>query len=89
MADRSSAWLFNRIFTIIANDVVEARREPLAKAMWHESRSYDFRDSQMDCDDELIKLGLAHKGTDPDYPDDGMQTIYEPAPRTETPERDK
>ena len=79
MADRSSAYLFARIFELINGHVhdVEARQK-LALEFWRESRSYDFSPYQMSCDEILMKLGFARLGVDPDYPKDGETMLYGP-----------
>lgn len=79
MADRSSAYLFARIFGLIDEHVHDAKtRQKLAFEFWAESRSYDFSPYQMDCDEILMKLGLARRGVDPDYPSEGDTMLYGP-----------
>lgn len=81
MADRSSAYLFSVIFETLLEELPAGeKRDALAKRFWDLSRNYDFSDRQLECDDVLIALGLAHKGIDPEYPNDGAITIYEPPP---------
>lgn len=84
MSDRSSAELFGEIFNLIVGYVPKAEQPKVAGEFWKMSRGYDFSDYQMGCDDQLIELGLAHKAVDPDYPEDGEQTVYEPAPRQQS-----
>ena len=82
MADRSSAYLFSRIFSLIDEHVQDAQtRQKLALEFWNESRSYDFSDDQMDCDEVLMKLGLARRDVDPRYPHDGEVVLYGPEVR--------
>jgi len=72
MADRSSAYLFARIFGLIDEHVHDAEaRQKLAREFWSESSGYDFSPYQMDCDEILLKLGLARRCVDPDYPKEG------------------
>lgn len=79
MADRSSAYLFSRIFRLIDEHVHDAEtRKKLALEFWKESGSYDFSPYQMNCDEFLLKLGLARRGVDPDYPEDGEAMLYGP-----------
>lgn len=47
-----------------------------AKRLWKLGGCFDFSWEQMDCDDTLVALGLACKGVDPNYPADGVVTIY-------------
>lgn len=76
MADRSSAYLFGCIFDLIDECVPEPKRTEEALRFWKMSREYDFSDSQMESDEVLTRLGLAQKGVDPHYPEDGETTIY-------------
>jgi hypothetical protein len=79
MADRSGAYLFSRIFELIDQHVQDTEtRKKLALDFWKEQGSYDFAPYQMDCDEILMKLGLARRGIDPDYPKDGETIIYGP-----------
>jgi hypothetical protein len=55
MADRSAARVFGSIFEVMAEDSLDA----LPLRIWNMSKRYDFSPCQMDCDDALIKLGLA------------------------------
>lgn len=81
MADRSSAALFGEIFGLLAEHLEPGKvRDQVAKRFWEMSRNYDFNEYQMYCDDDLIKLGLAHRGIDARYPEDGECVIYEPPP---------
>lgn len=65
MSNRSSAEVFARIFERLAEDPDE-RNKKLAQDLWDMSRGYDFHPIQMDCDDALVKLGLATRSTDKD-----------------------
>jgi hypothetical protein len=79
MADRSSAYLFSRIFQLIDQHVQDATtRKKLALEFWKEQDSYDFSPYQLECDEILLKLGLARLGVDPDYPKDGETIFYGP-----------
>ncbi len=81
MADRSSAAIFGDVFTLLAKELDPGpKRDKLARHFWKESRNYDFNEYQMGCDEALFTLGLARKGVDPDYPEDGETTIYGPLP---------
>lgn len=75
MADRTSARLFGRIFELLAKNPTEEHKR-IAKEIFSETRDYDFNNYQMNVDDELIKLGLARRGVDPKYPDEGEVIIY-------------
>lgn len=77
MADRTSASLFAEIFRMLACDEPPDRKA-LAKKFWDESANYDFSPYQLYCDDALIKLGLARRGVDPEFPEDGETILYEP-----------
>lgn len=75
MADRTSAGIFGDIFKELAKDE-PIDRVAFAKKVWEWSQGYDFSEYQMDCDDALLKLGLARRGIDPRYPNDGESIIY-------------
>lgn len=75
MADRTSAALFGKIFKILASPG-EIDRKVIAREFYAMMGDYDFHDSQMDCDEALLELGLARKGMDPAYPEDGIVIIY-------------
>lgn len=76
MADRTSAEIFGRFFKEAARQGEIAR--PMVQFMWSLSKNYDFDPSQMECDRALIKLGLASRGVDPRFPEDGKVVRYEP-----------
>ena len=73
MADRTSAEIYGTIFRALASDK-PVNKKALARKFWAESFGYDFSPYQMDCDEELVKLGLAKTVDHPDY-DDGV-TVY-------------
>ena len=75
MADRTSAGLFGTIFELLAKNPTEEHKA-MAKEIFSKTGYYDFSNYQMDADDSLIALGLAVKGIDPKYPDDGETIIY-------------
>lgn len=75
MADRTSASIFAIVFKCLAEDNSEKARE-FARKLWGEKNSYDFNSYQMYCDEALITLGLAKKGINPEYPEDGEVTLY-------------
>lgn len=60
MADRSSAEAFGFFFTILAQDP-DARAKRQAHQVYKKSSHFDFTADQMDCDDALVKLGLARR----------------------------
>lgn len=78
MADRSSAALFAAIFEHLAANPDDRAKE-FARKLWDLSRGYDFNDYQMGADQALTKLGLARRGVDPGYPNDGEAIVYGPA----------
>ena len=82
MADRTSAALFGAFFERLAETPDERSRE-LATWLWGQSRGYDFNDYQMDADEALVALGLARRGVDPEYPDDGETMLYGPETKEE------
>lgn len=65
MADRTSAKLFGTIFDLLAKNPTDEKKA-IAKEIWPLHSEYDFSEYQMNCDDSLIKLGLAKEGPDPD-----------------------
>lgn len=79
MADRSSAYLFARIFGLIDEYVHDAEdRQRRALEFWKETREHDFSPYQMGCNELLMKLGLARRGVDPVRPEDGVTMRYGP-----------
>lgn len=68
MADRTSAGLFGTFFEFLAEEPDE-RSKVMAEKLWRISKRYDFGPCQMDCDDALVKLGLARLDADgvPEY----------------------
>lgn len=75
MADRTSARLFGEMFTLLA-EYNDERARKMARVLWDRSGDYDFSNYQMGADDALITLGLACRGIDPDYPEDGETVRY-------------
>ncbi len=74
MADRTSAGIFSDIFVYLAK-----QKKPdikFAKKLWRDSKQFDFDNAQLECDDALIKLGLAKLGLSKEYPEDGEITLY-------------
>jgi hypothetical protein len=80
MADRSSAYLFGEVFRIVAEYVPPGdTRDAMARRLWDLTLGYDFTDNQMNADEALLALGLARRGVDPDWPDEGEVVLYGPA----------
>lgn len=75
MADRGAAEIFGIIFRKLAVDPT-VQHVRWAKSLWRASFSFDFSPEQMECDATLRKLGLAKKGLDPNYPEDGPVWLY-------------
>lgn len=76
MSDRTSAEIFGEAFRFLA-ETNDERAKQMARRFWSMTSSYDFSPSQMGCDDALIALGLARRGVDPEWPDDGEVVMYE------------
>lgn len=81
MADRTSAELFGNIFKDLAKLKPSPWRAKTAQKYFKMIGAYDFSEYQMYADRALIELGLAHKGVNPDYPEDGVVMIYTPPPK--------
>jgi len=75
MADRTSAELFGILFEVLAQNPNEDNKA-LAKQFFELSDGYDFSYDQMYADEALITLGLAKRGVDPAWPDEGEQILY-------------
>ncbi len=75
MADRTSARLFGEIFELLAENPTDEHKA-IAKKIFAKTNDYDFSYYQMDADESLIALGIARKGIDPKYPQDGEVIIY-------------
>lgn len=78
MADRTSAGIFSEVFEFLAG-TSKLSKEEMVKKFWEDARYYDFSTCQMDCDESLVKLGLAveckcggmvYKGETADYHDE-------------------
>lgn len=79
MADRTAAGLFHDVFNLVAEHVPESEsRNEMAQRFWGLTRDYDFSPYQMYCDDALLTLGLARRGVDPEWPENGEQILYGP-----------
>lgn len=79
MADRTSARLFGEVFEILSEHVPAGEsRDASARRFWALTQDYDFSPYQMYADDALLALGLARRGVDPDWPDDGEVVLYGP-----------
>ena len=77
MADRTSAEIFGTFFCRAAA-LKLGKKDKLVKFMWALRTEYDFSDYQMDCDEALIRLGLARRGIDPEYSEDEETVLYDP-----------
>jgi len=64
MSDRSGAYLFSKVFNLLAED--PARHWKVAAEFWAMAADFDFSYYQMYCDEALLKLGLARE-----VPDEG------------------
>lgn len=65
MADRTSAGLFGEIFNMLAFELPpECGRFKLAQRFFEMMSGYDFDPCQMEADEALVELGLAHKQGD-------------------------
>jgi hypothetical protein len=73
VADRTSAEIFGWLFYELAKR--PAANVELAKKAWVQSQRYDFSECQMECDNELVVLGLAKKVQDKDDPE-CPETVY-------------
>lgn len=76
MADRTSAHLFGTIFRLLAKNPTDEHKL-IAREIYDLTGDYDFSNYQMDADEELITLGLARMGVDPEYPQEGEVVLYE------------
>ncbi len=76
MSDRTAAEVFRYAFETCGLIEDPAKQTAQARHLWAAGGRFDFSWNQMECDDVLIRLGLAHKGVDPRYPEDGVITIY-------------
>lgn len=77
MSDHSSAELFGMFFDMLAEDPTP-KHVAMAHKLWPRTKGYDFSDCQMCCEESLEKLGLARKGVNPEYPEDGEVWLYGP-----------
>lgn len=77
MSDRFASSIFGQIFKKLGSDPTPQHKKWAAE-LWKMSREYDFSDCQMECDKALVKLDLARKGIDPEFPRDGRVMLYGP-----------
>jgi hypothetical protein len=75
MGDINSAVIFSGFFEKLASDPTPQHIK-WAIELWEDSYHYDFSNNELECDDALIKLGLAKKDIHPKYPKDGEITFY-------------
>lgn len=61
MADRTSARLFGKFFSMLARNPSKENKK-LANELYDDLSQYDFSLYQMGVDDSLIELGLAYLG---------------------------
>lgn len=68
MSGRTSAEIFHEIFRMFAQEAT-ARDKEYAYKVWRMAWQYDFSWEQMECDEALVRLGLARPGCDEtDFP---------------------
>lgn len=63
MADRTSAEIFGSIFEKLSEEPDTANVQ-FVTWLWEMAGRYDFSDCQMECDEALVKLGLATTSED-------------------------
>lgn len=63
MSDSTSERNCGTIFEFLAKNLTKDNIE-LAKKLWVLTYNYNFSHNQMNCDNALIKLGLAKRGID-------------------------
>lgn len=76
MGDSTSARIFGNFFYHAAQ-LKLTKKDKLVKFMWEAQLPYDFHPSDMECDEELIELGLARRGIDPDYDPEEETVLYD------------
>lgn len=67
MSDHTSAEIFCDLFVMFAQEVTDQDIRH-ARQVWRMAWQRDFMFEQMECDAELVKLGLARPGEDDGYP---------------------
>jgi len=77
MSDGTAALLFGNLFKKFASNPTEEHRK-WAHDLWPRISDFDFSSYQMNADDALAVLGLARRGVDPEYPQDGEVWLYGP-----------
>lgn len=78
MSDKDSAAMLSELFLILSKFPPSEMRSEIATWAWEMTKGRDFHPSDMQTDEELTLLGLARKGIDPCYPEDGETTLYGP-----------
>lgn len=79
MSDKRSAHVFSTVFSLLAENVNDQTKE-IAHKLWHETYPYDFSLDQMECDKELVLLGLARPATPEEEEEHGRYVYLEVVP---------
>ena len=74
MADRTSAEIFGNIFNLLAENPTDENK--LLAQRIYKMIIYDFSDCQMYADEAGLILGIARKGINPRYPEDGEVILW-------------
>lgn len=77
MADRTSAELFSTMFEMLAENPTDEHKA-MALKLWEKQYNFDFSPYQMGCEEALVTLGLAERGLEPGYEEDGEVWLYGP-----------
>jgi hypothetical protein len=75
MSDRTSAGLFQKIFTLLAENPTDEHKA-IAGVIYSYTTEYDFNEYQMYADDACLTLGIARMGVNPEYPEDGEVVLW-------------
>jgi len=75
MSDRSAGDLFRTMFRLIGSDPTPQHIK-WAKKLWKKSGEFDTHPGDWGCDKDLITCGLAKRGANKDYPEDGTVILY-------------
>ena len=83
MGDTSGAEMGGDVFDLLARahkrpDKFDPLKE--ARKFWKKMELIDCSPDEMDADKALLTLGLACKGVDPDYPEEGPIVLYKGDP---------
>lgn len=75
MSDYNSRYIFEEIWELLSKNPT-AEHKKIAQKLYAFSQEYDFSDEDLSCENACVKLGIAHECVSPEYPEDGIITLW-------------